>query len=82
MKGPTRREFVAAATGSVLSVGVAGAANAAPASPAAGLPGGADDRAYMLGILEKMATPVLGRMSRSPSCGTDFAAPLADPNPR
>jgi hypothetical protein len=69
-KDPTRRDFVTGmAGGSLLSAGFAGAAPAAspsaPSTPAdAALPNGADDRRYMLGILERMATPVLGPMSR------------------
>src|SRR5688500_8176680 len=62
--GPTRREFVAAmAAGTALPASIAGAAT--PANSAKpNLPSGADDRTYMLGILAKMATPVLGRMAR------------------
>src|SRR5687768_4666445 len=62
--GPTRREFVTGiATGAVLPPGIAGAAT--PATPfKASLPSGPDDRAYMLGLLAKMATPVLERMAR------------------
>lgn len=59
----TRRDFFAGvAGGSLLSGGIASAA-ATPARSSA-LPTGADDRRYMLGILGKMATPVLDRMSR------------------
>jgi hypothetical protein len=64
MKGPTRREFVTAvATGSVLSTDFVYSASLETSSKPS-LPTGADDRAYMLGILDRMAGPVLGRMSR------------------
>lgn len=62
---PTRRDFVTGmAGGSLLSAGIAGAALPQTTRAPAVLPSGADDRRYMLGILEKMATPVLGLMSR------------------
>lgn len=64
IKGPTRREFVTGmATGSVIPAGIAGASTPTPGRGAA-LPSGSDDRAYMLDILAKMATPVLERMAR------------------
>jgi hypothetical protein len=63
-KGATRRDFVAGfATGAVVAATAAHGASHS-AGPSQGLPTGADDRAYMLGILEKMAAPVLGLMSR------------------
>jgi hypothetical protein len=63
-RGSTRREFVAGiASGSALSTGMVAAATASTPAQSP-LPAGADDRGYMLGILEKMATPVLERMSR------------------
>ncbi|WP_230482440.1 DUF2264 domain-containing protein [Sphingomonas sp. Leaf21] len=65
-EGLERRGFLAALAG-----GLAGGAmlNAAPAEAQAdkltsSLPGGAADRAYMLTLLEKMASPILGRMAR------------------
>lgn len=44
--------------------GAAIAAPGAPPAPDASLPSGADDRRFLLDLLAKMATPVLGRMAR------------------
>jgi hypothetical protein len=62
-----RRQILAAmAGGAALAGGSAGAlAQSGPVAPQQSpLPGGADDRAYMVSLLGKMAAPVLGLMSR------------------
>ncbi len=64
--GLERRDFLAAMAGGLAG----GAVLASPSAMAQGvtsisaLPDGAADRAYMLALLEKMATPVLGRMAQ------------------
>ncbi len=58
-----RRDFLA--TAAVGAGALATGAAARKASPAAAaLPDGAADRAYMVGLLGRMATPVLGKMAR------------------
>ncbi|WP_033922029.1 DUF2264 domain-containing protein [Sphingomonas sp. 37zxx] len=61
-----RRDFLAAMTVGAAAGGVplAGATPQRQGGAAARLPSGAADRAFMLDILERMATPVLGRMAR------------------
>ncbi len=63
-----RREFLAGLAGGTAAAAAlpAGAgAQVAPGAPKGtdGLPSGAQDRAYMLALLEKMAVPVLSRMA-------------------
>jgi hypothetical protein len=61
-----RRDFIAAAMGAgAIATSLAGAASAQAGggTPAAGR-SGADDRAYMLDLLQRMAAPVLGPMSK------------------
>ena len=64
-----RRDFIGAVLGggTAASLTSAGAATGAWAheqhEPFPPLPDGASDRAFMLGLLEKMATPILSRMS-------------------
>ncbi len=61
MSGVERRELLAGA----LAAGALTAAPAAASAPSApGLASGAEDRRYMLGLLERMAAPVLGPMSQ------------------
>jgi hypothetical protein len=58
-----RREFLTAATiGAGTLAASAGAARPSPA--AAGLPDGAADRAYMVELLGRMASPVLGKLAQ------------------
>ena len=62
--GVKRRDFLAAMSGgAVLAAAPMHASMAAKASSTE-LPSGADDRSYMLDLLERMATPVLDRMSQ------------------
>lgn len=55
-----RREFIAGAVTASALAGVARSAGAQPAPPVVA----ADDRAYMVDLLRRMAAPVLGPMSR------------------
>ncbi len=57
-----RRCFLAALAGGSAIAGMPAAATAG--TTAAALPDGANDRHYMLELLEKMASPLLGRMAR------------------
>ncbi|PZU07984.1 DUF2264 domain-containing protein [Sphingomonas sp.] len=64
-----RREFIAAALGAgalatSLGTEATAQAGAGSAAPAGGLGSGAQDRAYMLDLLRRMAEPVLGPMSK------------------
>ncbi|KQM67974.1 hypothetical protein ASE75_03650 [Sphingomonas sp. Leaf17] len=61
-----RRHFLGGLTGAVATAatGPAAATTAMQTAPASALPGGADDRAFMLGLLQRMATPVLSRMAQ------------------
>ena len=62
--GVKRRDFLAAMSGgAVLATAPMHASMAAKASSTE-LPSGADDRSYMLNLLERMASPVLDRMSQ------------------
>jgi len=58
-----RREFIAAAMGAGAVAGFATGASAQTAVPAVATTG-ADDRAYMVDLLQKMASPVLGAMAK------------------
>lgn len=59
-----RREFLATmGTGAVLAAAPTPASAKTRASSSA-LPSGADDRSYALNLLDRMASPVLGRMSQ------------------
>ena len=69
-----RREFLAAAIGTGALAAAAGGAK--PSSVAAGLPDGATDRAYMVDLLGRMATPVLGNMAQG-RLHADFAPELS-----
>ena len=68
--GLERREVLAAMAGGLagstaLAAAPATARGAAqPMVPTTALPDGAADRAFMLALLEKMASPILGRMAR------------------
>ncbi len=62
-----RRHFLAGALsgGAAMALpAAAGAQGTGAASTAGALRPGSDDRAFMLGLLERMATPVLSRMAR------------------
>ncbi len=61
-----RRHFLGALTGAVATTATAPSLSAATiqAAPASDLPAGGDDRAFMLGLLQRMATPVLSRMAQ------------------
>lgn len=60
-----RRNFLAAmGTGAALAAAPVPAATKSLASSSAALPSGADDRNYSLKLLEKMASPILSRMSQ------------------
>ncbi|MDO6415795.1 DUF2264 domain-containing protein [Sphingomonas sp. BIUV-7] len=62
-----RRQFIAAAMGAsalATSLGTEAVAQAGAAAPAAGGGTGADDRAYMVDLLQRMASPVLGAMAK------------------
>ncbi|MDR7115030.1 DUF2264 domain-containing protein [Caulobacter sp. BE254] len=54
-----KRDFMKAALVSAASLGAGGTANAAKPTPSS-----IDDRAYMAGLLEKIASPVLSAMSK------------------
>ncbi|SFV00269.1 DUF2264 domain-containing protein [Pseudoduganella namucuonensis] len=59
-----RRSFMRAALAGSAASGLMGAAGTAGAVPAAAAGSGAGDRAYMVGLLRKMAEPVLSNMAK------------------